>query len=269
MVAWCSDFQQSAQGKGYRRWRLITNEDNTFHDPTLLYWAELTQWFKLSLTISLSSPVRGISMKHSPESCRYWKCPVRRSSVLCSVRGEGEPGEGGGWVWRALPLEQLSAKSPFWMLRYTWRCSSTNFRQFRCSWPQKTCQHRRREDEMVGTEGDKENNRRNKRWMSRCMTSALKDEVKNRQQHTHCWCRNTHFSDNSISFFFYKTGREAARVTLVITPSYPFLTLHNTTLQPRYLPTAFPFPCFIKGLLGVWTKEQESLSQKHFTHGAL
>lgn len=86
--------------------------------------------------------------KTSPESWMYWKCPVRRSSELCSVRGEGEPGEGGGWVWRALPLEQLSAES-FWRFRYTCRCSSTSFRQLRCSWPQKTCWDGSKDGKMV------------------------------------------------------------------------------------------------------------------------
>ena len=52
-------------------------------------------------------------------------------------------------------------------------------------------------------------------------------------------------------------------------PFTSFLTLPNTTLHPLHLPTAFPFPCSIKaGLPGVWTKDQESLSQKLFTHGA-
>lgn len=52
-------------------------------------------------------------------------------------------------------------------------------------------------------------------------------------------------------------------------PFTSLLTLPNITLHPPYLPVAFPFPCSIKaGLSGVWTKDQESLSQKLFTHGA-
>lgn len=79
---------------------------------------------------------------HSPEPWRYWKCPVRRSSELCSGRGEEASGEGGGWAWQALSLGQPSAESPFWRFRYSWRCCSTSFMQFRCSWPQKICQVR-------------------------------------------------------------------------------------------------------------------------------
>lgn len=45
------------------------------------------------------------------------------------------------------------------------------------------------------------------------------------------------------------------------------ITQHN--LHPPYLAMAFPFPCFIKEeLAGVWTRDPESLSQEHFTHGA-
>lgn len=53
---------------------------------------------------------------------------------------------------------------------------------------------------------------------------------------------------------------------------HPFTTLQtlpNTTLHPPHLPAAFPFPCSIKASLAwVWTKDEESLSQKLFTHGA-
>lgn len=46
-------------------------------------------------------------------------------------------------------------------------------------------------------------------------------------------------------------------------------TLPNTTLRLPHLSAAFPFPCSIKASLpGVWTKDQESLSQKLCTHGA-
>lgn len=52
-------------------------------------------------------------------------------------------------------------------------------------------------------------------------------------------------------------------------PFTSFLTLPSTALHPPYLPAAFPFPCSIKAVLpGFWTKDQESLSQKLFTHGA-
>lgn len=51
-------------------------------------------------------------------------------------------------------------------------------------------------------------------------------------------------------------------------PFTSFLTLPNITLHPLRLPMVFPFLCSIKaGLSRVWTKDQESLSQKHFTHG--
>lgn len=96
--------------------------------------------------------------KHSPESWMYWKCPVRRSSELCSVRGEGEPGEGGGWVWQALPFIKPSAESPFWRRRYACKCSSTSMRQFRCSWPQNTCQDRWRDGDIVLIHGQVQDN---------------------------------------------------------------------------------------------------------------
>lgn len=141
---------------------------------------------------------------------------------------------------QAFPLEQLSTNSFFWGFRYICKCSSTSFRQVRCSWPQKTLQRNRRRNNITTYSAG----------------TGILVEVK--QEYT----------STIIQRFFSNTGKEAIRVTLVITISSS-LTLHNTNLHPPYLPLAFPFPCFIKeGLPGVWTQDPESLSQKHFTHGA-
>lgn len=150
-------------------------------------------------------------MEDSPVSWRYWKCPVRRSSELCSVLGDGEVGEGGGWVLQAFPLEQLSANSFFWGFRYICRCSSTSFRQVRCSWPQKTLQCNRRRNNI------------------RIYSAGPDISVEVKQEYT----------STIIQRFFSNTGKEAIRITLVITTSSS-LTLHNTNLHPPYLPLAFP-----------------------------
>lgn len=49
---------------------------------------------------------------------------------------------------QAFPLEQLSTNSFFCGFRYICRCSSTSFRQVRCSWPQKTLQRNRRRNNI-------------------------------------------------------------------------------------------------------------------------
>lgn len=52
-------------------------------------------------------------------------------------------------------------------------------------------------------------------------------------------------------------------------PFTSFLALPTAILHPLHLPAAFPFPCSIKASLpGVWTGEEESLTQRVFAHGA-
>lgn len=187
----------------------------------------------------------------SPVSCRYWKCPVRRSSELCSVFGDGEGDEdGGGWVSQAFPLEQLPAESLCEVFRYVCRCSSTRFKQVRCSWPQKIWRGAQQVEIQCQDLQWNITSRKN-RWHERQPS----------------WCENTYVNNYSLFFYFQHRKRSNQGYRRHCHFILSNITQHN--LHPPYLAMAFPFPCFIKEeLAGVWTQDPESLSQKHFTHGA-
>lgn len=80
-------------------------------------------------------------------------------------------------------------------------------------------------------------------------------------------CENTYVNNYSLFFYFQHRKRSNQGYGRHCHFILSNITQHN--LHPPYLAMAFPFPCFIKEeLAGVWTRDPESLSQRHFTHGA-